>query len=72
MTDPENNLDYETALTELESILTELESPRLPLSALQAKVRRAQELLGFCRAKLREVSLELSDWKEDNDSIAET
>ena len=57
-------ITYESALQELESILAELETPQLELAALHSKVARAQELLLFCRAKLKDVSLDLTALQE--------
>lgn len=57
-------INYESALRELESILAELETPQLELATLHGKVARAQELLLFCRAKLKDVSLDLAALQE--------
>ncbi|MHB1189003.1 exodeoxyribonuclease VII small subunit [Thiobacillus sp.] len=44
--------DYESALTELDAIVTEMESGQLPLEASLAVYKRGAELLQYCRQQL--------------------
>jgi exodeoxyribonuclease VII small subunit len=44
--------DYESALTELEAIINEMESGQLPLEASLTAYKRGAELLQYCRAQL--------------------
>lgn len=44
--------DYESALAELEAIVADLESGRLPLEASLAAYKRGAELLQYCRRQL--------------------
>ena len=44
--------DYESALTELDAIVTEMESGQLPLEASLAAYKRGAELLQYCRQQL--------------------
>ncbi len=44
--------DYESALTELEAIVAEMESGQLPLDASLTAYKRGAELLQFCRQQL--------------------
>lgn len=44
--------DYESALTELEAIVAEMESGQLPLEASLAAYKRGAELLQYCRQQL--------------------
>jgi exodeoxyribonuclease VII small subunit len=46
---------YEAALQELELLLENLESGRLPLDALLGSYQRGAQLLTFCRSKLEAV-----------------
>jgi len=44
--------DYESALTEIEAIVAEMESGQLPLDASLAAYKRGAELLHYCRQQL--------------------
>lgn len=44
--------DYESALAELEKIVSEMESGQLPLEASLTAYKRGAELLQFCRQQL--------------------
>jgi len=44
--------DYESALAELEAIVSEMESGQLPLEASLAAYKRGAELLQYCRQQL--------------------
>lgn len=44
--------DYESALSELDAIVAEMESGQLPLEASLAAYRRGAELLQYCRQQL--------------------
>ena len=44
--------DYESALAELEAIVTDMESGQLPLEASLAAYKRGAELLHYCRQQL--------------------
>lgn len=44
--------DYESALTELEAIVAEMESGQLPLEASLVAYKRGAELLHYCRQQL--------------------
>jgi len=41
-------------LTETEAILSEIEAQEVDIDTLAEKVRRASELIAFCRARLRQ------------------
>lgn len=52
--------NYSEAVTELESILFALENDKeLNLDAISVKVKRAAELINFCKKQLSELDLEL-------------
>lgn len=44
-----NKLTYTSAITELEKIVGEIESGEVDVDVLTAKVKRASELIKFCR-----------------------
>ena len=44
--------DYESALAEIEAIVSEMESGQLPLDASLAAYKRGAELLNYCRQQL--------------------
>lgn len=47
-------MSYEDAVSELEKIVSEIENPSAPLEAVMDNVKKAAELLEFCRKSLRE------------------
>ena len=61
-------LTYSQALTELEEIVSKIESEEIDIDVLAEKVKRAAYLIQFCRGKLRatedEVKKSLSELKE--------
>lgn len=50
---------YAEALAELESILAELERTDVDVDVLAHKVKRAVELIGFCRARIGNARLQI-------------
>lgn len=50
-----NDLTYESALSELESIVGTIEKGSLEIRQLSPMLRRAQELLKFCKLQLLQV-----------------
>lgn len=50
---------YKQAIEELESIIAELEDDDLDVDSLADRVRRASELLVFCRTRIFETRLEI-------------
>lgn len=51
---------YDSALQELEQLVSMLESGQLPLEQLMAGYQRGEELLKFCRDKLEAVEKQIS------------
>jgi exodeoxyribonuclease VII small subunit len=45
---------YEAALSELQSIVTEIEAEEIGIDELSLKVKRAADLLKFCQQKLKQ------------------
>lgn len=52
-------MTYSTAKKELEEIVTSIESGDLDVDALTDKVKRASELISFCKEKLNKTDKEL-------------
>ena len=66
MTDSDASTDetaapYAEATAELDAILTELERDDLDVDLLAVKVRRAAELLTWCRSRIRVATAEVAD-----------
>ena len=55
--DPATELDYASAVAELDEILTELEDESLNVDILTDRVRRASELITFCRERITSAKL---------------
>jgi exodeoxyribonuclease VII small subunit len=56
-----NDLNYETAMSELQSIVSALQNDEIGVDELSEKVKRATELIRFCREKLRKVEEDMED-----------
>ncbi len=50
---------YADALSELETILAQLERTDVDVDVLAAQVRRAAELIGFCRERIGNARLQI-------------
>jgi exodeoxyribonuclease VII small subunit len=50
--EPDGDLGYAEAMTELEGILDELEGDHLDVDVLAERVRRASELIKLCRTRI--------------------
>jgi exodeoxyribonuclease VII small subunit len=47
-------MNYKEAKTELDAIIEDIESGYVDIDSLSAKIKRAGELIQFCKNKLRE------------------
>ena len=54
-----NKLTYTVAITELEAIVQDIESGEIDVDVLTAKVKRASELIKFCKDNLRNTQKEV-------------
>ncbi len=52
-------ISYESALSELQELVTDLQGEAVSIDDLSAKAKRAAELIKFCREKLRHTDQEL-------------
>lgn len=58
-------LTYQAAIDELEDILHQMESNELQVDKVSAKVKRASELIAFCKTKLKKTETEVDKIIED-------
>jgi exodeoxyribonuclease VII small subunit len=66
------NLKYSQAIQELNSILKDLESEKIDVDDVSLKVKRAIELIKFCREKIEKTELEVRKVvKEFEDTLKE-
>jgi exodeoxyribonuclease VII small subunit len=54
-----SKLTYISAITELEAIVQDIESGEIDVDVLTAKVKRASELIKFCKNSLRNTQKEV-------------
>jgi exodeoxyribonuclease VII small subunit len=54
-----DKLTYTSAITELEEIVRDIESGEVDVDVLTAKVKRASELIKFCKDSLRDTQKEV-------------
>jgi exodeoxyribonuclease VII small subunit len=52
------SLNYEIAFSELNKIVRDIEQENVPLDELTKKITRANELIEFCKEKLRKTEEE--------------
>lgn len=55
----DENMKYETAMKEIESIVAEMESGTLELDTLTEKLKRAQTLVQLCKKRLTDTDNEV-------------
>lgn len=55
----QGELTYSQALSEIEQIVNHIETQEIDLDSLTAKVKRASELIIFCRNRLRQTEEEV-------------
>lgn len=69
-----DQLTYQAAFEELQEIVTEMERGTIGIDALSVKVKRAAELIQFCKQKLKETELDvdqiLRDMENENPDLA--
>ncbi len=52
-------MTYDEALSELKNILQQLQEGKVPMEEMSLKVKRAAELVQFCKEKLRSTEEEV-------------
>jgi exodeoxyribonuclease VII small subunit len=65
--DADDDLAYVDAVTELESILAELEADEVDIDVLGARVRRAAALIRLCRDRVASARMEVEQVVADLD-----
>ena len=69
-----DQLTYQAAFEELQEIVTEMERGTIGIDALSVKVKRAAELIQFCKQKLKETEVDvdqiLRDMENENPDLA--
>ena len=61
----EKKMSYAQAKEELEKIVSAMESGQLDVDALTEKVKRASELIAFCKEKLTKTDTQLQKMLEE-------
>ena len=61
----DENIKYEEALTQLESIVRKMESNELSIDEIAVQLKTAQRLIKFCRDKLTKTEAELLEEQTD-------
>jgi len=54
-------ITYEKAYSEVETILEDLLADEVSVDELSAKIKKAKELIQFCKTKLRDVEADIND-----------
>ena len=64
----QTEMTYESAMTRLEALAREMEAGDVPIDRLAAKLKEAQQMLAFCKAKLTHADEEVQKLLEENES----
>ena len=64
----QKKLSYKQAFTDLENILSKLENNELDVDELTDNVKKASELIKFCKARLFDTEAEVENIIDDLDS----
>lgn len=67
---PDAQLSFETALTQLETIVESMESGEIPLAELLAKFEEGNKLLKVCETRLKDAELKIELLKKQKDGVA--
>jgi len=70
-TTEEQELSYQTAVTELDEILAELEDEALDVDILGDRVARASELISFCRERITSAQTQVEQIVADLEQVGE-
>jgi exodeoxyribonuclease VII small subunit len=60
----DTNLTYEEAVKELELLAAKIENPQTPLDTISGEVKKALELVKYCKGKLRDFETKIEELKE--------
>lgn len=56
-----NTSSYDDALTELQTIVRQLQDNQIPMDELSAKIKRAAKLIEYCQKKLRSTEEDIQE-----------
>ncbi len=62
-------LTYESAYDELQEILANVQSDEVALDTLATQLKRAKELIAFCKEKLRAVEDDLDEILDEDEDV---
>ena len=65
------NMTYESAYKELKEIMDSLESEGTKIDEIEIKLKRATELLDFCKSKLNDVEVNVDELLKRLDAMDE-
>ena len=65
------NMTYESAYKELKEIMDSLESESTKIDEIEIKLKRATELLDFCKTKLNDVEVNVDELLKRLDAMDE-
>ena len=65
-------ISFESALTQLETIVESMESGDVPLAELLAKFEEGNKLLKVCEARLKDAELKIELLKKQKEGVAFT
>jgi exodeoxyribonuclease VII small subunit len=60
-------LNFDKAFEELQTIVDDIQSDNTSIESLSQKLKRANELVGFCKSKLREIEDEIEEMNNEED-----
>jgi exodeoxyribonuclease VII small subunit len=69
---PDDKPSFESALTQLETIVESMESGDVPLAELLAKFEEGNKLLKVCEGRLKDAELKIELLKKQKDGVAFT
>ncbi len=64
MAKKKTTISYEKAMEELQSIISDLQSEAISIDQLSEKVKRAAELIEYCKTKLRTTEEDINNLLE--------
>ena len=65
------NMTYESAYKELKEIMDSLESESTKIDEIEIKLKRATEILDFCKSKLNDVEVNVDELLKRLDAMDE-
>jgi exodeoxyribonuclease VII small subunit len=68
----DESLDYAAAVEELDAILVELEDEALNVDILADRVKRASQLITFCRSRITSAKTQVEQIVTDLEQLGET